>query len=108
MPTPRPGHPARGTATGRPIMVLLDLLGRRWTLRICSELLAGEALGFNELQARCTGVSPSVLSQRLRELADARIVELDGGRYRLTKLARELSGPLQALDAWATRWARAR
>jgi DNA-binding HxlR family transcriptional regulator len=89
-------------------MVLLDLLGRRWTLRICSELLAGDGLGFSELQVRCAGVSPSVLSQRLRELADARVVELDGGRYRLTRLARELSGPLQALDAWATRWARAR
>ena len=89
-------------------MVLLDLLGRRWTLRLCSELLAADSLGFNELQARCAGVSPSVLSQRLRELVEARIIEVDGGRYRLTKLARELSGPLRALDAWATRWARAR
>ena len=30
MPTPRPGQPARGTTTGRPLLVLFDLLGRRW------------------------------------------------------------------------------
>ena len=28
--TPAPGQYARGSATGRPIMVLFDLLGRRW------------------------------------------------------------------------------
>jgi len=33
-----PGKPARGSKSGRPIMVLLDLLGRRWTLRIVWEL----------------------------------------------------------------------
>jgi len=37
-PAPRPGRPVRGSRTGRPIMALLDLLGRRWVLRILWEL----------------------------------------------------------------------
>jgi DNA-binding HxlR family transcriptional regulator len=31
----------RGSKSGRPIMALLDLLGRRWTLRILWELREG-------------------------------------------------------------------
>ena len=39
--TPRPGRPVRGSQTGRPIMALMDLLGRRWTLRVIWELRDG-------------------------------------------------------------------
>ena len=72
-PAPSPGRPVRGSRTGRPIMALLDLLGRRWTLRVLWELRE-EGLGFRELQARCDAMSASVLSQRLRELREAGIV----------------------------------
>ena len=54
-------------------MALLDLLGRRWALRIVWELRE-DTLTFRELQARCGGISSSVLNQRLRELRDAGIV----------------------------------
>ena len=37
----RPGLPARGSKSGRPIMALLDLLGRRWALRLVWELREG-------------------------------------------------------------------
>src|ERR1041384_100500 len=80
----RPGAPARGSRTGRPIMALLDLLGRRWTLRAIWELRHGEPT-FREQQQRCDGMSPSVLNQRLAELRDAGVVEaLEGGGYRLS------------------------
>ena len=39
----------RGSTTGRPIMALLDLLGRRWTLRIVWELRE-EPKRFRELR----------------------------------------------------------
>ena len=82
---PRPGRPARGSATGRPIMALLDLLGRRWALRVLWELRTGESLTFRELQARCAEVSSSVLNDRLRELRGAGIVVSERGRgYSLT------------------------
>jgi DNA-binding HxlR family transcriptional regulator len=104
---PRPGRPARGSATGRPIMALLDLLGRRWALRVLWELRGGESLTFRELQARCSEVSSSVLNDRLRELRGAGIVEAERGRgYSLTREGARLLEDLAPLDDWARRWDR--
>jgi len=55
-------------------MALLDLLGRRWALRVMWELRSGP-LTFRELRERCDGMSPSVLNDRLLELREADIVE---------------------------------
>ena len=56
-------------------MALLDLLGRRWALRVLWELRGeGGVPTFRELQAACGGISSSVLSERLRELREAGIV----------------------------------
>jgi DNA-binding HxlR family transcriptional regulator len=106
MPIPKPGRPVRGSTTGRPVMVLLDLLGRRWTLRIGWELRDGSPLSFRELQSRCDSMSASVLAERLSDLRDAGIVELDEGGYRLTGQGLDLLEALIPLDAWARRWAR--
>ncbi|MBV8217092.1 MAG: helix-turn-helix transcriptional regulator [Solirubrobacterales bacterium] len=101
---PRPGEPVRGSHTGRPIMALLDLLGRRWALRVIWEL-RGEPLSFRETQARCGAISSSVLNDRLAELRAAGIVEAGEGGYRLTEEGRELLVLYPRLDAWAERWA---
>lgn len=42
MTYPRPGVPVRGSTSGRQIMALLDILGRRWVLRIFWELRGRE------------------------------------------------------------------
>lgn len=106
MTTPRPGRPVRGSRTGRPEMAVLDLLGRRWNLRILWELRAGDALTFRELRDRCDGMSPSVLNTRLGELREARIVELlEPGGYRLTEDGASLIEALEPLRAWARGWA---
>jgi DNA-binding HxlR family transcriptional regulator len=102
---PKPGHPVRGSRTGRPIMALLDLLGRRWTLRILWELRRGP-LTFAELQERCDAMSPSVLNQRLGELRETRIAVHERGGYRLTADGKRLLAALEPLDAWAKRWSR--
>ena len=105
-PTPRPGRPVRGSTTGRPIMAALDLLGRRWALRVLWELRDGPC-GARALGERCDGMSPSVLYERLRDLIDAGLVEKDdSGRYALTALGRSLGEALDPLDQWAKRWAR--
>ena len=86
-------------------MALLDLLGRRWMLRILWELRA-EPLGFRILQERCDAMSPSVLSQRLTELQEADIVARnDSGDYALTKEGMALLQALAPLQEWATGWA---
>ena len=105
MATPTPGKRARGSKTGRPIMALLDLLGRRWTLRIVWELRDGGSLGFNELQARCEGIPPSTLSVRLGELAAAGVVEERDGARALGAEGRALVAAMAPLHGWAERWA---
>ena len=96
----------RGSRSGRPIMALLDLLGRRWSLRILWELRDAPA-SFRALQDRCEGPSPSVLNTRLRELRDVGLVELVGGEgYRATARAVELGELLLPLDRWSKDWAR--
>ncbi len=101
---PAPGRPVRGSSGGRPIMALLDLLGRRWALRVIWEL-RDEPLVFRALQGRCEGMSSSVLNQRLRELRTAGVVELTDDGYRLTTEGRRLLDVYPPLDAWAERWA---
>lgn len=97
-------HPVRGSDSGRPIMALLDLLGRRWTLRVIWELREG-ALSFRALQAACSGMSPSVLNQRLAELREALIVEQGEGGYALSARGRELLEHFGPLHRWAEDWA---
>lgn len=96
----------RGSTTGRPIMALLDLLGRRWTLRIVWELRE-DAKRFRELQ-NAIGASPTIVNTRLAELREARLVELDeASGYRLTALGRELLKLFLPLHLWAEKWAKA-
>src|SRR5262249_39474343 len=103
MTTPRPGKPVRGSRTGRPIMALLDLLGRRWALRVLWEL-RDEPLTFRELQARCEDMSPSVLNQRPGELRAAGIVSGGEEGYALTTEGARLIKDLAPLSRWADRW----
>jgi DNA-binding HxlR family transcriptional regulator len=84
-------------------MRLLDLLGRRWTLRVLWELRDGQALTFRALQERGGGLSSSVLNARLGELREAGIVELEDGGYRLSADGRALEEALLALNDWANR-----
>ena len=70
---PETGEPVRSSKTGRPVMAALDLLGRRWALRILWELQS-EPLGARTLLSRCEGLSPSVLYDRLRELTEAGLI----------------------------------
>ncbi len=94
------------TASTRPIMVLLERLGRRWALRILYELRDG-ALTFRGLRERCEDVSPSVLNARLGELREASLVELrEGEGYALTRWGIEVGQRLLELDAIARRWAK--
>ena len=87
-------------ASTKPVEGVLDLLGRRWALRLVWELRRS-TLTFSELRER-TGISPSVLSSRLGELVQAGVLERDPGRrYRLSGRGRELARILYELNRWA-------
>lgn len=97
----------RSSRSGRPIMALLDLLGRRWTLRIVWELREDRALTSRALRTACDEASPTIMQARLSELREAGLVELEpGDGYRLTGLGRELFETFAPLHRFAERWSK--
>src|SRR6202165_4749256 len=96
----------RGSRSGRPIMVLPDLLGRRWSLRILWELREAP-LTSRSLRAACDEASPTVLQARLSELRQAGLVELaPASGYHLTAMGRELHETFLPLHRFAERWSK--
>jgi DNA-binding HxlR family transcriptional regulator len=106
MPTPKAGTKVRGSRTGHPIMAILDLLGRRWALRILWELHQSGPHSFRPLQKLCGDISPTVLNSRLKELREAGIVELRGREgYFITQQGIALGRIIEQLNRWAKDWA---
>ncbi len=86
-------------------MAALDLLGRRWSLRVLWELRDGP-VGARALLERCEGLSSSVLYDRLGELVEAGLIDKAADNsYQLTDLGNDLGAALRPLDTWARRWA---
>ncbi len=85
-----------------PVGRALDLIGERWALVVVRHLLGGPR-GFQELRHR-TGITPGVLSTRLRQLADRGLVEtVQVGRrslYGLSELGRSLQPVVREIARW--------
>lgn len=85
----------------------LDLLGERWTLLIVRELLCGSSR-FNDIRRGIPRISRTMLSARLRDLADSGVVIRgtgpSGPTYELTEEGRELAGVVRELGTWGQRW----
>jgi DNA-binding HxlR family transcriptional regulator len=84
-----------------------NFLGKRWSGVLLGTLMNGPA-GFAELKRAVTGISDSVLSERLSELAKAGLVQrtVDEGppisvQYQLTESGRALLPALNELTTWA-------
>jgi len=82
-------------------------LGKRWNGVLLGTLVHGPA-GFAELKRAVTGISDSVLSERLSELAGAGLVlrTVDAGppvavTYHATAAGQALVPALEALSKWA-------
>lgn len=86
-------------------MALLDLLGRRWTLRIIWELRE-QPLTSRALRQACDQASPTVLQARLTDLRQASLIERAPDGYRLTALGRELLKEFLPLHRFAETWSR--
>jgi DNA-binding HxlR family transcriptional regulator len=93
-----------------PVAKATEILGDRWTLLILREMLGG-ASGFNELQRGLPGISRSVLTDRMRALERAEVLERRTGPkgrtldYRLTPAGRDLRPVVQAIGEWGATWA---
>lgn len=105
MTIPKPGVPVRGSRTGRPVMALLDLLGRRTALRILWELSrADRGLTFRALESAAE-TNPALLNARLKELRASGLVFHDADGYRLSASGLELVKLLLPVVEWADEWA---
>jgi len=83
-----------------------DLLERRWVISVMWASLEG-AVRFNEFRQAVQGVPPRTLTERLRELEQAGVLErrvVDASppyaEYRLTERGQRLAPVLQAMGAW--------
>lgn len=86
----------------------LDVIGERWALLVVRDLLLGPKR-FNDLHAGLPGVSPNVLAQRLRELAEHGVVQRRDlppparvRLYELTDRGRALEPLLLHLGRWGS------
>jgi DNA-binding HxlR family transcriptional regulator len=105
---PGPGRPAPPQGCDGALSRAFGFLGKRWNGVIIGTLIHGP-LGFADLRRTVGGISDSVLSERLSELAAAGLVSrtVDPGppvsvEYRLTSAGLALTPALEALATWAS------
>src|SRR5580700_4181768 len=86
---------------------MADLLERRWQLSIIYAALSG-AIRFNEFADAVAGISPRMLSERLRDLEGAGLVQRNvipssppTVEYRLTERGRRLAPVIEAMRDYA-------
>ncbi len=85
----------------------LDVVGDRWNLLIVRELLIGPAR-YGELREGLSGIATNLLTDRLRDLETAGVVERrlsEDGRaitYALTPWGAQLRQPINGLIRWST------
>ncbi|HTS14346.1 MAG TPA: winged helix-turn-helix transcriptional regulator [Candidatus Sulfotelmatobacter sp.] len=89
----------------------LDVVGDRWTLLIVRELTVQGPCRYTDIAHGLPGIASNLLSDRLRDLEDAGIVERRAAPppvattlYRLTTAGEELAPVLRALGRWGVRF----
>ena len=94
-----------------PIARTLDVIGDRWTMLVVRDLLRGRTR-YSDLLTSCAGISPNLLSDRLKTLEQHELVERvfyadhpPRAEYRLTEKGEALGPAMRALFAWGERYA---
>lgn len=97
-----------------PLAMAAEMLCSRWTMVLLRELVAGTTR-FNDLRRGVPKMSPTLLSQRLKELEAAGIIERRALKsetgvfeYHLTESGKDLRQVIEAMGFWGQRWVEAR
>ena len=95
-----------------PVAKGAEIFNERWTPLIIREMMCGSRR-FNDLKRGNPMMSPSLLSQRLKFLEQAGVVEKRSGKddsveYALTESGRDLGEVVTRLGLWGLKWARSR
>ena len=93
-----------------PLSMAAEILCTRWTLVLLREFIAGSTR-FNDLRRGVPKMSPTLLSQRLKELEDSGIIERraiprERGvfEYHLTEAGRDLRSVIESVGFWGQKW----
>jgi DNA-binding HxlR family transcriptional regulator len=104
-------EPKSEQTQGCEIANIWEVLGRRWTLLILKNFCTKEVIRFNELKRSLSGISSTVLSDRLLDLEREGLLSKKiypeippKVEYRMTPQARELEPIINELRKWANRW----
>src|SRR5271156_1421298 len=99
-----------GGALGCPIRASMGIFGRKWTLVILRDVAFWPDQTFGQLLTRSRGLTPRVLTNRLRELRAGELIDKiadahDGRKihYRLTEKGKDVVPVLMALSAFGLR-----
>ena len=97
-----------------PVAMAAEVLCTRWTMIVLRELIAGSTR-FNDLRRGVPRMSPALLSQRLKQLEDAGVIQrvrvrgaADIYEYQLSKAGRELRPLIEGFGVWGQRWVETR
>jgi DNA-binding HxlR family transcriptional regulator len=97
-----------------PVAMAAELLCTRWTMVLLRELVAGSTR-FNDLRRGVPKMSPTLLSQRLKELEAAGVIERrelksEKGifEYHMTESGKDLRPVVEAVGLWGQKWVEAR
>jgi DNA-binding HxlR family transcriptional regulator len=105
-----PEAPQKQSATCE-VIGIWGVLGKRWSLLILKNLSTKETIRFNELKRALSGISSTVLSERLLELEREGLVSKKiypevppRVEYSMTPQAKELEVIIKELARWVSRW----
>lgn len=94
-----------------PMVCILEILSKKWTLLILRNLNSGDKKRFSELNKELTNINPRILSQRLKELEKAGLLSRQRFNeipprveYELTQKGKELLKCFRYLDDWVAKW----
>ena len=93
-----------------PVAMAAEILCSRWTMVLIRELIAGTTR-FNDLRRGVPKMSPTLLSQRLKELREAGVIERRDLKsekgvfeYHLTSAGKDLRPVIEAMGLWGQKW----
>ena len=97
-----------------PVYTTMNFMGKRWTMLVLLELYKGNPKWkrYSQLKNSLMGITPKVLSMRLRELEKEGLVKhrVEGGnfpvksKYRLSDSGEDFVKVIRGVKRWGLKW----